>query len=262
MSDGADEGLVTKGLGSALYALASGLIGWATSGFVHTALGYLLAIAGAVLGLWFSLLNRRYAGVLAASALPADNDERQGYLALRRSLAEGGAVALLYAVRLNRFLAAVERFFGDEGMAARSLFPHAFGLRTAAPLWTAPAFDRCLLLALLYPIVTIFLIWGVSGHVGPAEASLLLPSGLALWPRLATVGGIGFLTFAFWRCLQADGRHRFAFDFIAVFVTVTVTVTVAFAAFAVAVIAAFAVAFAGPFAFGVAVVHRRAIRGG
>jgi hypothetical protein len=54
----------------------------------------------------------------------------------------------------------------SEGLA-RSLFPHAFGLRTPAPLRTAPAFDRCLLLALLYPILTIFLIWAVSGHVGP-----------------------------------------------------------------------------------------------
>jgi hypothetical protein len=35
-------------------------------------------------------------------------------------------------------------------MADRTLFPHAFGLKKAAPLWTAPAFDRCLLLALIY----------------------------------------------------------------------------------------------------------------
>jgi len=214
MSDGADEGLVTKGLGGALYALASGLIGWATSGFLHTALGYLLAIAGAVLGLWFSLLHRRYAGVLAASALPADNDEREGYLALRRSLAEGGAVARLYAARLNRFLAGVERFFGDEGMAGRSLFPHAFGLRTAAPLWTAPAFDRCLLLALIYPVVTIFLIWVVSGHVGPAEASLGLPPGLAMWQRSAPLGSAGFMTIAMGHLLQAEGWKAIAWPFI------------------------------------------------
>jgi hypothetical protein len=30
------------------------------------------------------------------------------------------------------------------------------------PLWTAPAFDRCLLLALIYPIMAIFLIWAVQ----------------------------------------------------------------------------------------------------
>jgi hypothetical protein len=60
-------------------------------------------------------------------------------------------------------------------MADRTLFPHAFGLRTPAQLWTAPAFDRCLLLALAYPIVTVFIMWGVSGHVGPAEKVLGLP---------------------------------------------------------------------------------------
>jgi hypothetical protein len=77
---------------------------------------------------------------------------------LRKSLAEGGKPALIYAQWLTKFLDAVDRFFGDAGMADRTLFPRAFGLKTPAPLWTAPAFDRCLLLALIYPIATILII--------------------------------------------------------------------------------------------------------
>jgi hypothetical protein len=44
--------------------------------------------------------------------------------------------------------------------------------RNRWPRWTAPAFDRCLLLALIYPIVTVFAVWALSGHVGPAERAL------------------------------------------------------------------------------------------
>jgi hypothetical protein len=43
---------------------------------------------------------------------------------------------------LTKFLDAIDRFFGDAGMADRTLFPRVFRLKTPAPLWTAPAFDR------------------------------------------------------------------------------------------------------------------------
>jgi hypothetical protein len=69
------------------------------------------------------------------------------------------------------------------------LFPRAFGLRNPAPLWTAPSLDRCLLLALVYPIVTIWVIWAVSGHVGPAEAALNLSAGVENWRRGLVVAG-------------------------------------------------------------------------
>src|SRR5215471_8656036 len=58
------------------------------------------------------------------------------------------------------------------------------GLKTPAPLWTAPAFELCLLLALIYPTATIFIIWAISGHVGPAELALHLNPNLPLWPCL------------------------------------------------------------------------------
>jgi hypothetical protein len=91
--------------------------------------------------------------------------------------------ARLYADRLTRFLDWIDRFFGDAGMADRTGLQHAVGLRTPAPLWTAPAFDRCLLLALIYPIVTVFFIWTISGHVGPAEAALHLSPDTPGWRK-------------------------------------------------------------------------------
>src|SRR5580704_12043383 len=48
--------------------------------------------------------------------------------------------------------------------------------------WTAPAFDRCLLLSLVYPIATIFIIWAAPAHVGLAENALGL-SDVASWRR-------------------------------------------------------------------------------
>ena len=103
--------------------------------------------------------------------------------------------ARLYAERVTRFLDWIDLFFGDAGMAGQ----RAFGLRTPAPLWTAPAFDRCLLLALFYPIFTIFLIWAVSGDVGPAEAALGLEQNIAGYQRGLEVAGAVLLTFAGWK---------------------------------------------------------------
>jgi hypothetical protein len=143
-----------------------------------------------------------YLGLLAQGANPEGSIERQDYDRLRASLAGGNLAARLYSKWLTKFLDWIERFFGDPGMEDRTLFPHAFGLRKPAPLWTAPAFDRCMFLALIYPISTIFLIWTISGHVGPAEAALGLKPNLLGWRRslIATTAALeGFVTWTlFW----------------------------------------------------------------
>jgi hypothetical protein len=89
-------------------------------------------------------IYKYYLGVLAQGAAPEGSLERQDYDRLRAGLAGGNLAARLYAKWLTDFLNGIERFFGDAGMADRTLFPRAFGLKKPAPLWTAPAFDRCL----------------------------------------------------------------------------------------------------------------------
>lgn len=124
---------------------------------------------------------RRLLGVLGANRRVIG--ERRAYDAFRDSLAGGNPASRLYGQWLRAFLDRVDRFFGDANCAEHTLFPHAFWLRNPVPLWTAPAFDRCLLLALIYPIATIFIVWAVSGHVGPAESALHLSPRLITWQR-------------------------------------------------------------------------------
>lgn len=162
-----------------------------------------IVLAAAVGGLVLALMYWRYLGILDSAAEPPGSLERRGYESLRESLATGGIGVKLYARWLTAFLDGVDRFFGDTGMADRTLFPRAFGLRTPAPLWTAPAFDRCLLLAFIYPIVIIFIIWSVSGHVGPAEQALNISSNLSTWERAFFSVATGIITFAAWRYVHA-----------------------------------------------------------
>jgi len=159
----------------------------------------LLIVAAALCATLAPFIYKYYLGVLAQGAAPEGSLERQDYDKLRASLAGGNLAARLYAKWLTAFLDWIERFFGDAGMADRTLFPRAFGLKTPAPLWTAPAFDRCLLLALIYPIATIFAIWAISGHVGPAEAALGLNPDVPGWSRGLVAAANGFSSFAFWR---------------------------------------------------------------
>lgn len=176
---------------------------------VPAPLSHVLAIVGAVCGLAFALLYQRYLGVLAASEKPADNDERAGYDELRTTLTAGGTIQRLYAERLKRFLDWIERFFGDAGMAERTLFPRAFGLKAPAPLWTAPAYDRCLLLAFVYPIITVFVIWVLSGHFGPAEAALGLKPEMPGWRRLSHLFSVWWCGYAIHRSFQAKRSEQF-----------------------------------------------------
>jgi hypothetical protein len=108
--------------------------------------------------------------------------------------------------------------------ASRPEFPRAFGLRTPAPLWTAPAFDRCLLLALIYPIATIFIIWAVSGHVGPAEHALGFKSDVQGWLRGFAVASLLFASFALLRAVRMEGWKSLASSVgVAFFVALAVT---------------------------------------
>jgi hypothetical protein len=168
------------------------------TGVIGSMLATVLTVLGGICGPVAFLIYRRYVGVLGAGARTKGSPARLAYDALRESLSEGNIATRLYARWLTAFLGAVDRFFGDAGLADRTLFPRAFGLKTPAPLWTAPAFDRCLLLALIYPVVTIFAIWAITGHVGPAEAALRLDPGLPGWRRGLAVAAFGLAVFTTW----------------------------------------------------------------
>jgi len=182
-------------------------IGDLTAGFVPE--GPLRTLVILVYGLCVVIapfIYKYYLGVLAQGAKPEGSIERQDYDRLRANLAGGNLAARLYAKWLTKFLDWVERFFGDAGMADRTLFPHVFWLNKPAPLWTPPAFDRCLLLALIYPIATIFFIWILSGHVGPAEAALQLQSEVLSWQRALIAAAILLSSCAIWGASRIKGR--------------------------------------------------------
>jgi hypothetical protein len=170
------------------------VVEWFSGGSALTAL---VKITGVGCSLVFGLIYRRYVGILGANRRkPA---ERQEYDRLRASLTGGNFAARRYSEWLTLFLDWIDRFLGDAGMAERTLFPHAFGLRTPAPLWTAPALDCCLFLALLYPIATISVIWAISGPVGPAETAFGLQADLFAWQRLGVAAAIGLVAYGYWR---------------------------------------------------------------
>ena len=177
------------------------LLGWLAGGSALAALtSVVLTVGAVVLGLFY----RRYLGILGANRRV--RAERQAYDDLRTSLVQGNSAARLYVQWLTRSLDAVDRFFWDAGTVGQ----RAFGLKTPAPLWTVPAFYRCLLLALIYPIVTIVLVWTISGHVGPGEAALHLRSYLNPWWRWFSAAALVFSAVALWGVTRSSGWKRTA----------------------------------------------------
>jgi len=104
-----------------------------------------------------------------------DSVERQNYDNLRKSLASGGSPARVYRRWLQTGLDAVDHFFGDPGRNDRSFFARLLGLETPGARWTAPAFDKCLALAVVYSSDVILLVWLATGHAGVTSAFLGLP---------------------------------------------------------------------------------------
>ena len=218
MSDQFSEGDIAKTIGHPVMVALGAALAWLTAGrspTVSSAVAALLSIVGGVSFLAFSLMYRRYLGIFGCGGDPEGSPECESYVKLRESLAKGGLAARLYAGRMTRFLDAVDHFFGDAGIANRTLFPHAFGLRTPAPLWTPRAFDRCLFLALVYPIATIFIIWAVSGHAGPAEKAVGLRPNVSAWSRGFVAAVAAFEGFAIWSFFRKKGQKSIVWGYAA-----------------------------------------------
>jgi hypothetical protein len=139
---------------------------------------------------------------VGAGAEPAGSASREKFTRLRESLAAWRDAEDFYAKALGRFLGWVDRFFDIgwiEKITKQAPTPTqgAFLLRAPAFLWTAAAFDRCLLLALVYPVLSIFVIWAITGEVGAAEQALLLETA-AGWQRLLSVALLVPAAFTLW----------------------------------------------------------------
>jgi hypothetical protein len=165
-------------------------IGWALAGLI-----WLIEV---IFVGWLIAKFIRYFEILGAGADSMGSRKRHAYAGLRDDLQEGGRPAVLYSRWLPLFLDAVDRFFGDAD-------------RTPAPHWTAASLDRCLLLALIYPIVTIFILWTISGHVGPAELALHLDPHLTTLRRSFPTAVIGLCVFAIWGAARRRGWKRFCY---------------------------------------------------
>jgi hypothetical protein len=251
---------VAKILGPPVMMALGTLLTWLTarqSAALGSALTALLSILGGISALAISLIYGRYFGILGATK---GSPERESYVRLRASLAKGGIAARLYADRLTRFIDAVDRFFGDAGMANRSLFPHAFGLKKPAALWTPRAFDRCLFLALVYPIATIFIIWALSGHAAQAESALGLEANLSGWSRCLIAACAAFQGFMIWSLSRRKRQKSVAWNYAAVAMdtrvaaSIDAVIVVGAVAGAAALTVLFGSAGAGALAFGIAVV--------
>src|SRR5229473_2159432 len=239
-------------------------------GLVRVLFGALM-ISAAVLG-------RRYYVILGGADERHGSEERERYDALRQGLSQGGMPTIVYNRWLKIALEKVDEFFGDAGRKDSSWIARALHLETDGPRWTADALDRCLLLALIYPIVTVFAVWAFSGHVGPAERALGLPPDdpASRYPDLWR--GLSFLSTAFggyalYRSVRDEGLKStvlwavvavaFAFAVAIAFTGAAAGVTADAFAFAFAVVGVFVLAFAvaGAVAFAGAVAGAVAFAG-
>jgi hypothetical protein len=160
------------------------------------------ALAIALVFLWYF---ETLGGGLEASGnvLRERFDRERARLAGYRAANDG------YAQRLKAFLVWIDQFFdGDNEPSSRALI-----LVEPAHVWTAAAYDRCLLLALVYPIVAIFFSWALTGQVGPAESALGL-KGANGWLRAGIAGCVVLLCLSVFKLAHAQRWRKLSWFFV------------------------------------------------
>jgi hypothetical protein len=139
----------------------------------------------------FSLAVWHYWKHFQDHALAApDTHEYAKFEELKARLAMGGSLSMIYESNLTRFLDSVDRFFGDDNGRANTLFPGAFYYKGNAPFWTAPAYDRCLIFALIYPLFVLLLVWTLSGEAGEGELAIGLGNDVPTLRRAFAMIGV------------------------------------------------------------------------
>ena len=165
-----------------------------------------LCLAGALWGL-FSRFGH-YLKILSGAEHPTGTPKRKIYDQFLANRLRGGTPVSVYADRLNRSLSQVDRFFGDCNKAMETPVTRLFGLRTPAHVWTAPALERCILLAYVYPQLAILFVWLISGQSGPVEYALGLPQGRSGVIRSLAAATIIISVFAYVQSYRAATKIR------------------------------------------------------
>jgi len=174
----------------------------------------LIAIYGEE-ALWISAIFSFYFGGLFLS----------GSLERRRRWLESYPWENWYLRLLNNVLTAITHFFDDTpyppspGRSSTTL-SHPF---THNP-WTARSYDRCLLLAFLYPLFGVLCFWIVYGDEGKIGTWIILPETEWYW-RLLIASLIAFIIIISWTIKRSRYSVRFISPII-VFISVTGVISI------------------------------------
>lgn len=199
-------GKFNSGIVMALVALPLTILFKASGDGISVVTASIAAVIWLVGVLICGLLARHYDGQLAGSAEPSASEEYKTYRTLRTSIETGGRATEVYASQLVAFLTWIDAFFGDSKRAEDAVRPaepakwlRKLGFQRVYPMWTVPSYDRCLQLALIYPLAVIFIGWVISGEVGQAEQALGLQR-TELWRRILSgcelvAGAFGLVKF-------------------------------------------------------------------
>src|SRR3954452_8650574 len=209
--------------------------------------GDLVKMLGSPLGLIGTIALA--AGGLAHHFATAELKNAAGRDRLRTALQAGGYWRRLYIHLLTPALDRLDRFLGDADKAAFSL-PSPFGNREAHPYWTGWSFDRCALLALVYPLLSLFFVWVWTGESGPIAEWLGMKHGAPGWYRAVSAMYIVVIIFAVQQSQRTSGRHALlwavlAFAFAGVGTVAVVSAFVSAGAGAVVGVVAFVSGFTG-----------------
>jgi hypothetical protein len=151
--------------------------------------------------LWLIFTIAAATGGIAHHFAAAELKSAIGRKRLRSALQGGGHWRRLYIQLLTRALDRLDQSLGDVGKAAFSL-SSPFGNREVNPYWTGWSFDRCALLAAIYPLLSLFIVWVWTGEAGPIAELLGMKSAAAWWSRLISAAVLMAFVCFVWRCIH------------------------------------------------------------
>ena len=85
-------------------------------------------------------------------------------------------IGQIYNQKVTALMDWVDRLYGDAESSAHSVGSRFFKLNTPKPVWTYTSYDRSFWFAFIYTVVSMFLVWAATDHVGIVESAIGLPN--------------------------------------------------------------------------------------
>jgi len=177
----------------------------ATPSHWHTGLIVIIIVFSAFYWTYYTFLGYQKSEI-NSDARASYNRLRSNLIGRKQDKAKDSRFGERYKKAVEQCLDSVDYWLGEAVPEQHTWSSRLLKLNNPKPLWTKASYDRCLLLTLLYPLLSLIAVWTFTGEVGPVETALKLSDAVQFSERILFTGALVLIVFFITRLFSPSNK--------------------------------------------------------